>query len=211
MEYGHLARARWRLRGAWQWPAFVAMTVADAVIGHLLPPSGQTQSVVAAGLAALALNLIGVVLLSAPAGALLRRLRPDLPRVVARNYAGTTVILAITAVVLMAGIAHRSTVAADGQAMREAIARAQAFIGDRAPAPFRRNVRQIDTLEIQEGAVYRECVPSAAAAPAQPATQATATPTRRTYCVVVNVSRPWSQSVRFAGYEPNSVFGQGVG
>src|SRR3954447_20991982 len=32
------ARMRWRLRGAWLWPAFVAFTVADGVLLHLLPP-----------------------------------------------------------------------------------------------------------------------------------------------------------------------------
>ena len=44
--------------------------------------------------------------------------------------------------------------------MRDATARAQAWIGDRAPAEFRRNVEELDTYAIQPGSVYRTCVPS---------------------------------------------------
>jgi len=31
-------RLRWRLRGAWQWPAYALLTLLDAVILHELPP-----------------------------------------------------------------------------------------------------------------------------------------------------------------------------
>jgi hypothetical protein len=31
-------RLRWRLRGAWQWPAFALFTLADAFVLNLLPP-----------------------------------------------------------------------------------------------------------------------------------------------------------------------------
>jgi hypothetical protein len=31
-------RMRWRLRGAWQWPTFLALTVADGVVGVLSSP-----------------------------------------------------------------------------------------------------------------------------------------------------------------------------
>jgi hypothetical protein len=33
---------------------------------------------------------------------------------------------------------------------------------------------------------------------------------RRTYCVVVNARAPFARSVRFSGYEPNSVFAAGT-
>lgn len=197
MDGARLVRARWRLRGAWQWPAFAVLTVADAAIGHLLPPAGETQSVVAAALAGLVLNLLGVLLLSRPLGALLRRFRRDLPGVVSRNYAGTFVVVAITAALLAAGLAHRSTVLANRNAMREATARAQAWIGDHAPAAFRRNVEAVDVFEIEAGSLYRACVPNSGGT--------------RNYCVIVDVRRPWDRSVRPNGSEPNSVFGQGVG
>ena len=45
-----LVRLRWRRAGAWLWPSFVVFTLADAIIGHELPPAGSTESLFAAGL-----------------------------------------------------------------------------------------------------------------------------------------------------------------
>jgi hypothetical protein len=197
MDGAWLSRFRWRRRGAWLWPAFVALTVVDAAIGHLLPPVGEKQSIAAAALGGLVLNLIGVILLSRPLGALLRRRRPDLPWTVARNYGGTLVVALVTVALLGAGLAHRSSITSEQQTMRDAIVRAQAFIGDRAPDQFKRNVKLIDTVAIQPGSIYRMCVPGAHG--------------RRTYCVIVDTQLPFPRSVRFAGYEPNSSVAAGTG
>jgi hypothetical protein len=197
MDGAWVSRIRWRRRGAWLWPAFIALTVVDAVIGHLLPPVGEKQSVIAAALAGLVLNLIVVILLSRPLGVLIRRRRPDLPMLVARDYGGTTVVVLVSAALLGAGLAHRSSLTNEQRAMRDAIVRAQAWIGDRAPDQFKRNVGLIDTVAIQPGSIYRMCVPGAH--------------DRRTYCVIVNTKLPFGRSVRFAGYEPNSSLAAGTG
>ena len=197
MDGAWLHRMRWRRRGAWLWPAFAALTVVDAVIGHLLPPAGDTQTLVGAGLLALVLNLIAVILMSRPFGALLRRARPDLPSIVARDYAGTCVVTAIAAGLLVVGLVHRPSLIARRDTMHDAIARAQAYIGDRAPAEFRRNIQYVDTFAIQPGSIYRTCVPNDTR--------------RRTYCVIVKTSLPFSRSVSFAGYEPNEVMERGTG
>ena len=112
MDGASLHRLRWRLRGAWLWPAFVALTIVDGVIGHMLPPAGDGQRLSAPHWSALVLNLIAVVLLSRPLGALLRRARGDCPAIVARNYAGTTVVVVIALALLTAGLLHRSTLQA---------------------------------------------------------------------------------------------------
>lgn len=197
MDGGWLVRLHWRRRGAWLWPVFVTMTLADAILGHALPPAGDSQSLVAAGLGALVLNLLGVLFLSRPLGMLLRRARPDLPDVVARNYAGTCVVLAISAALLSVGLVHHDAVVSNQNALRDATARAQAWIGARAPAQFRRNASRLDTYVIQPGSVYRTCVPSENG--------------RRTYCVIVKTYLPFAKSVSFDGYEPNSVFAEGLG
>jgi hypothetical protein len=197
MEGAWFARVRWRWRGAWLWPTFAALTVADGVIGHELPPIGDTQTFVAAVLLGCALNLIAVILLRRPLGALVRRARPDLPRDVAGDYAGTGVVVAVSLVLLACGLANRSSIIADRNALRDAVVRAQAWIGGQAPAEFRRNVAQISTVTIEAGRVYRSCVPSVDG--------------RRTFCVIVRRNLPMASSVRFDGYEPNSVFTQGVG
>lgn len=197
MDGGSLVRLRWRRRGAWLWPTFVAMTLVDGVIWHVWPPSGDKQSVVPGVLAGLVLNLLAVLFLSRPGSALLRRARPDLPSVVARNYAGTSAVLAVSAAVLATGALHHATVVANENAMQDATARAQAYIGDRAPAAFRRNAERLNTFAIEPGSIYRTCVPS--------------NDGRRDYCVVVRVHMPFARSVRFDGYESNAVFAEGVG
>ena len=197
MERGWLHRLRWRHRGAWLWPVFVAAVAVEAALGHLRPPAGETESIAAAAIAGLALNLLAVLLLSRPLGALIRRARPDLPAVVARNYAGTSVVLAVTVALIAAGLVHHATVVANQNAMRDATVRAQAWIGDRAPAEFRRDVRFSNTFAIQPGSLYRTCVPGQRRV--------------RSYCVIVNTQLPFPHSVTFDGHEPNSVFAQGIG
>src|SRR5205085_7891768 len=133
---------------------------ADALIGHLWPPAGETQTLIGAALVGCFLSQIALVLLRAPGAALIRRRRPDLPRVVARDYAGTAAIMTVTALLLIAGLVHRPTIDAHRRAMNDAIARAQAWIGDRAPADFRRNDAHVSTCTIEPGRLYRTCVPS---------------------------------------------------
>lgn len=192
----HLVRLRWRRAGAWLWPSFIAFTVADAVIGHQLPPAGSTESLTAAGLLGLVLNLLGVLLLSRPIGWGLRKIRGDLPGVVARDYGGTLVVLALTATLVLVGVLHRPAMAASQRDMQDAIARAQAWIGDRAPDEFRRNLHVVSLFAIQAGTIYRACVPNVQ--------------NTKNYCVIVDRSKPLSRSVRFSGYEPNATLASGT-
>ncbi len=178
------------------WPTFLALTVLDAVIGTVLPPAGDGWDPIGAGLFGAVVNLIGIVLLSVPLRIALRRRRPDLPRVVAGDYAGTTVMIAITALLLVLGALHHARLEQDRATMADAIRRAQAYIGDRAPARFRRDLQYVSTFTIQAGSIYRMCVPS--------------TDRTQTYCVVVRDKLPFARSVTFGGYEPNALFGEGV-
>ena len=183
--------------GARGWlPRSSSRLVADAVIGHLLPPAGETQTILAAALLGALFNLLAVLLLRVPFSALIRRRRRDLPRVVARDYAGTIAITLVSAVLLLVGLLHRPTIIANRNAMNDAISRAQAFIGDRAPAEFRRNLAYVSTYTIEAGRIYRTCVPGIR--------------TGRTYCVVVKTQMPFGQSVTFAGYESNADFSRGA-
>lgn len=196
MERGWLHRLRWRRRGAWLWPVFIAAIALDAAIGHLRPPVGDSESVAGAALAGLALNLVAVLLLSRPLGAALRRVRPDLPGLVARNYAGTSAVVAVTLGLLAVGVAHHTSIMADEATMRDATVRAEAWIGDHAPPEFQRNIPLSNTVVVQPGAIYRTCVPNDRG--------------DRSYCVIVNSRLPFARSVRPDGSEPNWVFSEGV-
>jgi hypothetical protein len=177
------------------WPAFAALTAADAVIGHELPVSGESQPFGGALLSALVFNLLVVALVSRPAGLALRRVRRDLPRIVARDYSGTALLAALAVALLVAGLIHRPTITEHRRTLREAVARAQAWIGARAPAEFRRTLDRADTVTIETG-IYRTCVPSIAGP--------------RTYCVIVKTAMPLETSVSFDGYESNAVFTAGT-
>ena len=56
-------RLRWRLLGAWRWPLFLVLTVADGFIVHALPPTGARAEVIPAMVICSFANLflIGVV------------------------------------------------------------------------------------------------------------------------------------------------------
>lgn len=197
MDGARLARLRWRLHGALLWPSFVVLIVVDAFVGHALPPAGDSQSLAGAWLVGMWAMLIGIIVLAPAAGALIRRRRPDMPRVVARNYGGAVVIFAISAALLAAGLIHRPSLIAGRESLALAQARARIWIGEHAPPAFRRTLPDVDTYAIQPGSIYRTCVLSFEDA-------------RRTYCVVVDTRVAASRSVSFAGYEPNSVLSAGT-
>jgi hypothetical protein len=192
-----LARLRWRLRGAWLWPAFVVLTLADAAIVHALPLTGDSASLVGSWLLGVVVSLLAIVALAPPLGFAVRRLRPDMPSLVARNYAGALLTLAVTIVLLAAGLAHRHVIKADLAALQDASARAEAYIGAHAPAEFQHDLRRLDTYEVQPPEVYRSCA---------------ANPTgTRFYCVVVKRYLPFGKSVHDDGSEPNAVLSEGTG
>jgi len=196
MDGGWLARARWRWRGALLWPTFAVAVVLDGAIAHERPLVGDSQSFFGGLLLGLIFSLLAVLFCSRPLGGALRRRRRDLPVDVARNYAGTVAVLTVTLAIVVAGLVHHPAIVAQQRTLDDAVARAEAFIGARAPDEFRVNASHTDAYAIQPGSIYRVCVPDRAGT--------------RTYCVVVKEGLPLSQSVIPDGYEPNSVFAQGT-
>ena len=196
MDGAWLYRARWRWRGALLWPLFVIAALGDGAIALVRPFVGDRQSFGGGMLAGMILNLLGVLLLSRPVGVVLRRWRRDMPVTVARNYAGTLMVVLVSAGLLGIGAVRHAAIVSDQRVLDDAVVRAAAYIGARAPAEFRVDAGETDTFVIQAGVLYRTCVPSHY----RP----------RYYCVIVRPRLPLAQSVVPAGGEPNSVFGQGV-
>jgi hypothetical protein len=194
MDGVSLVRLRWRLHGAWMWPTFVGLALLDGLLLAWHPITGDRQSFVGGWLLGVFLSLVGVVVAVPLFGMILRRVRPDMPKVVARDYAGTGVVMAVTVALFAAGLAHHATITADQHALQDAVARAEAFIGDRAPAQFAENLASADTYEIQPPRLYRTCVPNP--------------PRTRYYCVVVDRRKPFASSVRASGSEPNQILSQ---
>ena len=156
------ARLRWRLRGAWQWPAFLALTVLDGLLLDVLPPYGSGPGGVLPGvlLAGFA-NLVLVAVVAPLAGRrLLRRRRPDLPRMIADDYAGAAAMCALSAAIALAGVAHRPAVASDAQDRRALSGAVRAYVRAHAPA-YAGALGSADALRLDED-LYRACVPSLA-------------------------------------------------
>ena len=178
------------------WPAFVASALLDGFIAHARPFLGDSQSIVGGVLAGLIINLLVVLFFSGAVGRILRRRRTDLPVAVARNYGGTFAVLAVSVGIAALGFARHGSIVSRQQALIDAVVRAEAYIGDHAPATFQVDATRTDTFTIQAGEIYRTCVSSQDG--------------RRSYCVIVKPRLPLAQSVVFAGYEPNSLFSEGA-
>jgi hypothetical protein len=152
------ARLRWRMRGAWLWPSFAIAVFGDAVLMHELPLSGDSMGLLPALLEAGFLNLVVVAVGARLGGRALRHRRPELPRVVADDYAGTALIVVVAGALLAAGLAHRPTVLEarrDFDAMSRAV---RAYVAEHAPLAYRVNIDRADTWK-QAPDTYRTCVP----------------------------------------------------
>ena len=102
------ARLRWRWRGALLWPLFVLLTVGDALLLGVLPIAGdEGTDFVPALLLAGFFNLLVVAVVGPLAAVLLRRRRPDLPRMVAQDYTGRVGLVVVTLAFLAGGLVHR--------------------------------------------------------------------------------------------------------
>jgi hypothetical protein len=178
------------MRGAWLWPAFFALCAIDGVVIATLPPfDGAPQDVIGGVLLAGFANLAVLVVLAPPAARALRRRRPDLPRVVAYDYAGTALVIGLGVVVLALGLLHRPSVVAergDEDAMFSAV---QQYVGAHA-ADWRPGLVAIDAVELAPE-VYRACVPSG-----NP---------RRSLCLIVDTDRRPARVVRDDSMQPNQV------
>ena len=191
MEREQLIRLRWRLRGAWMWPSFAALTLLDAVLLHVLPFQGDKAGLFPSLLVAALFNLLAVAVLAPLAGLAIRRRRRDLPRMIATDYAGTVLLGLVSLGILAGGIAHHASVRRDDEALRGAVIAGDAYIAHHAPPPFRDNAASSTTVTIEHGRTYRTCAPDLDG--------------KRAWCVIVRAT-PRAQRVRFAGNEPNWSF-----
>lgn len=183
-------RLRWRLRGAWLGPTFVILTIADTILIRVLPLAGEGKTEwVAAFLLAGSINLIVVAALGQLGGWLLRRRRPDLPKIVADNYAGTALLFVVTAAFLGFGLAHRPAVDYEADAVERASAAGAAYLEQQAPAGYRAGIESADLYRIDRD-LYRVCAPG--------------DDLRRSWCVIVSTDVDPPGIRRDPNREPNA-------
>jgi len=173
-RHDRLRRARWRLRGAMLWPMFALATVVDAAIMHWLPIAGGGTHWVPALLLSGCLNVAAVALLGGLGGVVLRRMRPGLPKVVADDRAGTTVLGLLAATYVVAGLVHRPELEAQRDAFSSQSVAVRRWIDANGDSFARAHVDLADSLRIEEN-LYRTCLPRP-----RP---------RRYQCLIVDTSR----------------------
>jgi hypothetical protein len=138
----------------------MVLTLVDGAVLILLPPyDGAPDNLFPAVLLAGFVNLLAVAVVAPALGHVVRRRRPDLPRIIAADYAGGALLAAITAVIVAAGLLHHSAVEAE-RAREQAVAMAvHDYVLAQEPA-LRGSLGAIDLAKI-EADYYRACVPTA--------------------------------------------------
>jgi hypothetical protein len=184
-------RLRWRMRGAWQWPAFVALTAADAVLIARLPFRGDGADALGAVLLAGFFNLLVVGVAAPLCGLAVRRVRPDLPSVIARDYAGTALLALVTCALVAGGLAHRSSVVEENADRAAMMMGVHDYVLSQAPA-FAGGLRSPDIVQLEQDR-YRACVYGADRLP---------------LCLFVNTDQRPAGIRRDPSREPNTGLGQ---
>jgi hypothetical protein len=199
------SRLRWRLRGAWMWPAFVALTVADGVVLHLLPPLRFGFSEIGLPLVAgiLIATFSNLVLVGAVAPWLARRLverragdraRPVPPqamREVMADRIGTGLLALGFVGVLASGVASIPLINGETDARNRAARALVTYVQARAPAEIRANNNQgaVETERLADG-YFRSCIPFR--------------DRRRWWCVFIDTNRHPTRVVKDPSAEPIS-------
>ena len=158
-------RLKWRLRGAWMWPTFAVLTIAEGVLLHELPPTGfRIPDVVIGAILALFANifLIGVV-----APWLARRLverdrlggrRERFPPEVYLDRTATVLLLLGAVGLVASGLANIRVSTAETDALKEAGDRAEAYVMAHADTEIKQRLDGANSARLGDG-FFRVCVP----------------------------------------------------
>jgi hypothetical protein len=159
------ARIRWRLRGAWMWPTFIAITLLDGLILHLLPPVGTGVDPIPALLLATFGNLVvvGAVAPWLARRTWKRRPAPEPgapPRAqleVLTDRIGTGLLVATVVGVLAAGLAARPTVVSETEDTERNAAAFRELVLSHGDDELIRNLETANTVRLGED-FFRTCV-----------------------------------------------------
>jgi hypothetical protein len=159
-------RMRWRLRGAWMWPSFVAITVLDGWLLHLLPPERTGIDLIPGILLATFGNL---VLVGAVGPWLARRMWKRRPAAdpgappkaqleVLTDRIGTGLLVAGVFGIVAAGLANRPVIVVETNQRERAAKLLENYVEAHGDDELRRNLEASDTRRYADG-YYRSCIP----------------------------------------------------
>jgi hypothetical protein len=164
------SRLRWRLRGAWLWPAFAFFTALDAVVLELLPPFGVARMDIFLGF--LIATFGNLFLVGAVAPFLSRRLAdrraagpapagasapPEAEREVLHDRVATALLAAGLVAVLVSGLANRPMTVSETEDTEEVGRQMRAYVARSGSRELQRNLDTANTKRLAEG-YFRVCV-----------------------------------------------------
>jgi len=184
-------RLRWRLRGAWQAPAFVLFTLLDAAVLQAWPFAGDRgPGIVATLILAGFLNLVVVAVVGPLTGIWLRRRHAGMPAFAARDRGSVLALAGMCALLAAGGLAHRPAVRGESRELGIQAAAARAYFHLQAPPAYRRNLTRMTTWKAGPH-LYRTCLPGP-----DPA---------KHLCVYVTTDQSPAGVTRDRSQEPNAV------
>ncbi len=151
-------RLLWRLRGGLMWPAFFALTLADAVILTRLPPVSTGVDFVPGLIISSFANLFLIGLVGPwLARRLLRRDPQGPPFEVLADRAGSVLLAVATVGIVAAGLAARPLVVVETEAREQATAAFSAYLVENGTREELANEETANTERVEEG-LFRICI-----------------------------------------------------
>lgn len=207
------SRLRWRLRGAWQWPAFAVLTLLDGFILDRLPPQAPDRLNFVDGV--LIATFANLILVGALAPFLAKRLTrrreasvavaggpPPSPessqvqREVFQDRVATALLAAGLAAALVSGIANRPAIVSETEATEEVARQLRDYVARSGNDELQRNLETANTIRLSEG-YFRACIAR--------------DDRRRYFCLLVDTNKHPTQVRRDPSAEPNSAFAPSYG
>lgn len=161
-----LRRLRWRLRGAWQWPAFAALTLVDGVIISRLSPTGADVDVFLGVILASFGNLflVGLVAPWLTRRLLERQRRTEgatgasgPPSEVLHDRTATALLCAGTVALFVAGLGLQPVIVSETEATEENARVVQSYVEAHGSEEVRRNLGTANTIRLADG-YFRTCI-----------------------------------------------------
>lgn len=169
-----LSRLRWRLRGAWQWPAFALLTLLDGLVLDRLPPQAPDRLNFIEGV--LIATFANLVLVGALAPFLAKRLTrrreaalaaagaappsgesSQAEREVFQDRTATFLLAAGLMAALVSGIANRPAIVSETEATEEVGRELRDYVARSGSEELHRNLETANTIRLSEG-YFRVCV-----------------------------------------------------
>lgn len=215
------SRLRWRLHGAWQWPAFALFTLLDALLLDALPPLGAARMDLVLGV--LIATFANLFLVGAVAPFLTKRLAqrreaalagagadpaqppppgaevypapppppPEAAREVLQDRVATALLAAGLLAVLVSGLANRPLTVSETDATVEVGRQLRAYVVRSGSHELNRNLDTANTRRLSEG-FFRVCVAR--------------DDRRRFVCLFIDTDKDPTEVKRDPSAEPNSEF-----